>query len=1103
MRPFTAIPCAALLAAASVLACPTPVPAAPAAAAPAPRLSGKALDGLKLRNIGPALMSGRIADIAIDPADPATWYVAVGSGGVWKTVNAGTTFTPIFDGEASYSIGCVTLDPSNHHVIWVGTGENVGGRHVGFGDGVYRSTDGGAHWQNLGLRDSQHVSKIVVHPKNPDVVWVAAQGPLWSKGGERGLFRTGDGGMTWTKVLGGGEWTGVTDVVLDPRNPELLYAATWQRQRSVAAYMGGGPESGIHRSTDGGRTWEKLKGGLPEGPLGKIGLALSPQDPDVVYAAIESVRRKGAFYRSGDRGASWEKRSETVAGGTGPHYYQELYASPHAFDRVYLVDVRIQVSDDGGRTFRSVDEKDKHSDNHAIAFRADDPDYLLVGTDGGLYESFDLAKTWRFAANLPVTQFYKIALDDARPFYNVYGGTQDNSTQGGPVRTDSANGIRNADWFVTLFADGYQPATEPGNPDIVYSEWQQGSLVRVDRTSGERVFIQPQGEPGDPAERFNWDAPILVSPHSPKRLYYASQRVWRSDDRGDSWKPVSADLTRDQDRMKLALMGRQWSWDSPWDMTAMSSYDTITSLAESPRAEGLLYAGTDDGLLQVSEDGGGSWRRVELSALPGAPADAFVNDVKADLFDASTVYLALDAHKSGDFRPYLYQSTDRGRSWRSIVGDLPARHLVWRVVQDHVKPELLFAGTEFGLFFSPDAGRRWLKLGGDVPTIAFRDLAIQRREDDLVAASFGRGIFVLDDYQALRSVSEESLAREAALFPARKASWYVERETLGEDGRASQGASYFTAPNPPFGAVFTYHVGEEPKTREQRRQEAEKPLVEAGKDTPYPGWAAVEAERREPKPALALTVRDAAGNVVRRLDAPAGKGFHRVAWDLRLPAPDAIGARARLSEEGDQGPKGPLAAPGAYSVSLAKQVDGVTTELAGPVAFEVAPLRKGALPGSDPAQVAAFGLRVASAQRASSAAAQAIGRAFDRLKDLATAIGRTRTPPGALDAERHAIEQELYAVQEALGGNRARAAIEDDGPPTIAGRVQVAALGAAWSTYGPTPTHRRSLEIAEAGLAKLRERLNAVLLQRLPALENSIEAAGGPWTTGRPVPPLP
>ncbi len=1078
-------------------------PAAPAARPDAARLSAKGLDGLKLRNIGPALMSGRIADVAIDPTERNTWYVAVGSGGVWKTENAGTTWTPVFDDQGSYSVGCVTIDPTNPHTIWVGTGENVGGRHVGFGDGVYRSRDGGATWQNLGLKDSQHVSKILVHPKNPDVVYVAAQGPLWSKGGDRGLYRTTDGGKTWTKSLGAGEWTGVTDVVMDPRDPGVLYAATWQRHRTVAAYMGGGPESGIHRSTDGGATWERLKKGLPEGPMGKIGLALSPQDPDILYAAIELDRRTGGVYRSTDRGSSWEKRSDAVAGATGPHYYQELYASPHAEGRIYLVDVRIQVSDDGGKTFRRLEEKDKHSDNHVIAFRADDPDYLLVGTDGGLYETFDLAKTWRFVANLPVTQFYKIAVDDDLPFYNVYGGTQDNSTQGGPVRTDSANGIANRDWYVTLFADGYQPATEPGNPDILYSEWQQGNLVRFDRKTGEKVHIQPQGEKGDAPERFNWDAPILVSPHSPKRLYYASQRVWRSDDRGDRWTAISGDLTRDQDRMKLPLMGRQQSWDSPWDMTAMSTFDTITSLAESPKAEGVVYAGTDDGLLQVTEDGGKTWRRIEVGSIPGVPAAAFVNDVKADLFDAQTVYVALDDHKSGNFRPYLVKSTDRGRTWKSIAGDLPDRHLVWRVVQDHVKPELLFAATELGVFFTPNGGGRWVKLTGDVPTIAFRDLAIQRRENDLVCGSFGRGLFVLDDYSALRELTEEGLAKDASLFPVRKAWWYVERDLLGEPGRASQGAAYYVAKNPPFGAVFTYHLAAAIESKAKQRQAAEKPLAEAGKDTPFPGWAAVEAERREPAPAVVLVVRDAGGNVVRRVEGRATKGFHRVAWDLRLPPSQAIGARAAFSDEEGEAPTGVLAPPGAYSVTLVKQVDGKTTPLAGPVSFEVAPLRRGTLPGADPKDAAAFFARVAAVERTASAATEAVGQARKRLEALREAVERSRTAPDGLDDELHAIDEELHAIDEALSGNRSRATIEDDGPTTIGAPVRAAAMAASWSTYGPTATQRRSLAIAEEDLGPLRERLNALVGQKLPALEAKLAAAGGPWTPGATLPPLP
>ncbi|HLF57023.1 MAG TPA: glycosyl hydrolase [Thermoanaerobaculia bacterium] len=1058
---------------------------------PEARLSSGNLAGLEWRGIGPAFMSGRIADLAIQPGDPSVWYVAVGSGGVWKTTNGGTTFKPLFDGQSSYSIGCVTIDPSNPSTVWVGTGENVGGRHVGFGDGIYVSRDGGASWEKRGLTDSQHLSKIVVHPSDPNTLWVAAQGPLWSPGGERGIYKTTDAGATWKKVLGAGEWTGATDIVLDPRDPKLLYAATWQHQRTVAAYLGGGPESGIHKSTDGGETWTKLKTGLPEGNLGKIGLAVSPQNPDVVYAAIELDRRTGGIWRSADRGASWEKRSDRVSGATGPHYYQELYASPHVFDRIYLMDTVARVSDDGGKTWRDLGNERRHVDNHALAFRADDPDYLLVGTDGGVYESFDHGATWRFAANLPVTQFYKVAVDDDLPFYNVYGGTQDNSTQGGPSRTDNVSGIRNSDWVITLFADGHQPATEPGNPDIVYSEWQEGNLVRYDRKSGEIVYVRPQPDAGDPPDRFNWDAPILVSPHSPKRLYYASQRVWRSDDRGDSWRPVSVDLTRGVDRLRQPLMGRLWSWDAAWDLLAMSAYSTITSLAESPKQEGLLYAGTDDGLLQVSEDGGASWRKIEIAAL-GAPAGAFVNDVKADLFDADTVYVALDHHKAGDFEPYLVQSSDRGRSWRSIAGDLPDRHLVWRLVQDHVKKDLLFAATEFGVFATVDGGGKWVELTGGVPTISFRDLAIQRRENDLVGASFGRGFYVLDDYSPLRTVSESELGREVLLFPPRQARWYVPRRPLGGDGVAEQGDAFYTAANPPHGAVLTYYLAEGFTKREEQRKKAEKPLVEKGEDTPFPSWETLAAERAEAEPAIELTVRDAKGDVVRRLTGSAGKGFHRVAWDLRWPATDA------QREKGGSF-TGALAAPGRYTVSMAKRVDGVATELAGPVALEVVRMREGALPGASPEAVEAFGRRVEKVNGEVSAVSHALREAVDRVEVIEQVLARSNVAP-ELVAEAQSIRRELRVLEEELRGDPAKSAVSAPAAPTISDRLSVAQFGVQYSTYGPTPNLEKSLDIAARQLETFEPRLQKLVDETIPAFERKLDAAGVPWTPGRKLP---
>jgi photosystem II stability/assembly factor-like uncharacterized protein len=752
-------------------------------------------NGLKFRSIGPSLMSGRIADIVIHPDNENIWYVAVGSGGVWKTENSGTTWTSLFDKQISYSIGCISLDPQNPEIIWVGTGENVGGRHMGYGDGIYKSEDGGLSWKNMGLKKSEHLSKIIIDPTNSDIMWVASQGPLWSSGGERGVYKSINGGKTWKRTLGDDKWIGATDLLIDPRNPKLLYAATWQRHRTVAGYMGGGPGTAIYKTSDGGDTWIKLSKGLPKSNMGKIGLAISPQKPDVLYAAIELDRRKGAVYRSDNQGTSWKKMSNAVAGGTGPHYYQELYVSPHNFDELYLANNYMLVSSDGGKTFKQMNEKQKHVDNHAVAFKKDDPNYILVGCDGGLYESFDKTKNWKFIDNLPITQFYKIAVDDAEPFYYVYGGTQDNNTQGAPSRTDNVHGIRNSDWFVVLGGDGHQPATEPGNPNVVYAQWQQGNLNRHDRISGENVYIKPQPELGEKFERYNWDAPILVSPHNPKRIYHASQRVWKSEDRGDSWQVISKDLTNNLERIQTPFYGQKQKWDNAWDIYAMSNYSTITSLSESPKQEGLIYAGTDDGIIQVTEDGGTNWQKVDFSKIKGLPNTAFVNDIKADLYDENVVYAVLDNHKYGDYKPYLIKSTNKGKSWKNISSSLPDRTLLWRIVQDHKKSNLMFLGTEFGVYFTLDGAKTWIKLKGKFPNISVRDIAIQKREDDLIAGTFGRGIYILDDYSALRDIDP---SKEAQLFKPRDAKWFMQKNVLGSSRKASQGDNFFCCRQSPF-----------------------------------------------------------------------------------------------------------------------------------------------------------------------------------------------------------------------------------------------------------------------------------------------------------------
>ncbi len=1042
-------------------------------------------NALELRNIGPAMNSGRIADIDFHPENDNIWYVAVGSGNVWKTTNAGTTWNPIFDDQSSYSIGSVTVDPNDPSTVWVGTGENVGGRHVGYGDGVYKSTDGGETWENMGLENSEHISTMIVHPEDSDVIWVSAQGPLWDSGGQRGLYKSTDGGENWNKVLGGNEWTGVTDLVMDPRDPDVLYAATWQRHRTKAAYMGGGPGSGLHKSTDGGETWEELEQGIPNSNLGKIGLAISPQRPDTVYAAIELDRRTGGVFMSGDRGGSWQKMSETVSGGTGPHYYQELYASPHNHGELYLVSVRTLVSKDHGANFETINVDNKHVDDHAIAFREDDPNYMMFGTDGGLYETYDGRETWRYIDNLPVMQYYKISVDDAEPFYNVYGGTQDNGSNGGPSRTDNESGIRNADWFKTLGADGHDSATDPENPNIMYAETQQGGLHRIDRATGDQVFIQPQAREGEDFERFNWDAPIETSSHQPERLYHASHRVWRSDNRGDSWTPISGDLTRDQERLELPIMGKQRSWDNPWDVLAMSNYNTITSLAESPQDEDVLYAGTDDGLLHVTEDGGENWRRIELENIDGVPSTAFINDIKADRFDANTVYVAMDAHKNGDFSPYLIKSTDRGETWTSIAGDLPDRHLVWRLVQDHVNQDLLFAATEFGVFFTVDGGEEWVQLEGGAPTIAFRDITIQRSHNDLVAGSFGRGIFILDDYSPLREVSPELLNQEAHLFSPRDAKWYVPDEISD-----SQGDNDYQAENPPFGAVFTYHLKEGYQSKEAERKNREREL-EADEDVPFPGWDQLEEEMREQGPRIQIVVKDQAGTVVNRVDGPTSEGFHRVNWDLRYPPKDVVEPEQVEGEGFTVNGDGFMATPGTYTATLTKIEEGEVTELSDPVEFEVEPLREGTLERASDEEIASFRDELESFQQALTTTSNTLEAQLDKVHAMQTALARADEEAPDLVSRLYDARQQLLELREEMEGSEAKNEIGERNPPSPTSRLYVGyrALG---TTYGPTEMHRQTVEAGRQELNDLQGRLNELAETVIPELEREVQATGAP-----------
>ncbi len=1053
----------------------------------------KAVSGLQIRGIGPALMGGRIADIAISHTDKSTWYVAVGSGGVWKTTNRGTTWTPIFDSQKSYSIGTVTIDPNNSEVIWVGTGENVSGRHVAWGDGVYKSKDGGKTWQAMGLKQSEHIGKILVDPRNSDVVFVAAEGPLWSAGGERGLYKTTDGGTTWQSVLKIDENTGVTDTVFDPSNPDVIYAATYQRQRKTWSFIAGGPNSGIYKSTDNGDSWQQVKTGLPKGDMGKIGLAVTPANPNLVYATIEANDEEKGFYRSTNKGESWEKRNSYISGGTGPHYYQEIVVSPQNADLIYQMDVFYHVSRDGGKTFDYLGNgSEKHSDNHALWINPEDGRHLISGTDGGLYESFDEGTTWRLFPNLPISQFYKLDLDNSEPFYNIVGGTQDLGTLIGPSRTMNTEGVRNQDWYVPLGADGSDAVFDPKDPNIAYLQIQQGTLYRLDRRTDEVINIQPQAEPNEPPERWNWDSPIEVSPHNNKRVYFASQRVWKSEDQGNSWTAISQDLTTNTNRYELATMDKRvWSVDALYDNSAMSKYATLTAISESPQVEGLLYTGSDDGLIHVSEDGGQNWRK---STLPKVPERAFINDVEASSHNANTVFAVADAHKLGDYKPYLYISNDRGRHWQSIAGDLPKDTIIWVVKQDHIDENLLFVGTEFGLYFSPNKGVNWIMLNAGVPTIAFRDIELHQRDDDLVGATFGRGFYVLDDYAPLRGISSAIKDQTNKLFPVRDAWWYVPSVPMQAKSMPGQGTTSFASENPPFGAVFTYYLNAVPTTAKQQRQRSEKALVEKNANIAFPGWQQLLQESGEDEPQVLLLVSNANGQPVRWIKSAAKEGLHRVSWDLKLAAPDPI----NLTQPAFKPPwvsdaEGPLAAPGNYHVALYIAHDGKLESVGAPQAFKVKPVSSSA---ADFNAIAAFQAKTSELSRQVSSAGSKLSEAGKRLKHLKNALLRTPQATEKMFQDLKNLELDLAKLQQRLYGDAVRQSLDESTSPSIRARVGLVVWGHWQTTQNPTTTQQRNIEIATTDFKTFRADLKAYF-NTLANYEAALEAAGAPYTFGR------
>lgn len=1049
-----------------------------------------AVSGLKFRAVGPALASGRIADFAVNPDNPFEYYVATASGGVWKTTNNGTTYKPIFDGQSSYSTGCITMDPSNHSIIWVGTGENNNQRSVAYGDGVYKSMDGGKSWKNMGLKNSEHIGKIIVHPDNSNIVYVAAIGPLWKKGGDRGVYKTIDGGKTWEAVLTIDEHTGVTDLVIDPRNPDVLYAAAFQRARHVFTYLGGGPGSGIYKTTDGGTTWEKANSGLPSVDLGRIGLSISPANPEIIYAIVEAAKGKSGFYRSTDRGASWHKRGSYVTSG---NYYQEIVADPVDENTVFGMDTWLHVSRDGGKTFDRTGERTKHVDNHCIWINPKNNDHWMVGCDGGIYETYDAAKTWNFKSNLPITQFYKVSVDNDEPFYNIYGGTQDNNTIGGPSRTNTAHGITNADWYITKGGDGFETQVDPENPDIVYSQSQYGVLVRYDRKSGETVGIQPQPRKNEVSYRWNWDAPLVASPHASGRIYFAANKVFRSNDYGNSWDVISEDLTRQLNRNELPIMDRVWSMEAVAKNRSTSPYGTLVAFSESTVNPDLLIAGSDDGLIHISTDQGENWSKIDN--IPGVPNRTYVNAVYASKHDENVIYAAFNHHKYGDFKPYLFKSTNKGMTWTNIGSDLPERGSVYSIEEDHVDPNLLFCGTEFGVFFSQDGGLHWQQLRAGVPTIAIRDVAIQARENDLVLGTFGRSFYVLDDYSSLRHVSHDS---ESTLLPIRDAWQFKEARPLGLRGKSMQGDAFYSAENLGPVAIISYYIKDGYKSLRDERRKKESKLAKDKSSVTYPTYDELRAERDEEKAQLLFTITDSQGNIVRKYNRDVSKGLQRFHWDLRFASKSPINLNTSSFYNPWAGSStGTLVAPGEYTVSMQKYEDGEYTSIGEPVSFQVKAMKNTVMPATNRDEKLAFQRQVSELQRNISGANRVLGDLRNKMRHIDKAITYTERPTPELAEKARAISQQIKLLSRQLNGDSEKSVLDIDQVPSPSGRLGSVLWQQKNTTSAPTQTHRDGYMIAKEEFEPIRAAIKELATVDVPELEKLLEASGAPYTPGR------
>lgn len=981
-----------------------------------------AFDTLHFRQIGPATMAGRIDDFAVLESNPHVFYVATATGGLWKTMNNGTTFETVFDDQSTSSIGDVAIAPTDANLVWVGTGENNNRQSSSWGEGVFKSTDGGASWTNMGLVESRHIARILVDPVDHDIVYVAALGSVWGEGGNRGVYKTTDGGRTWDRVLHVDEDSGATELVMDPSNNKVLYTATYQRRRSAWGFNGGGPGTGIYKTTDAGETWVELTEGLPEGSRGRIGLDVYRKNPNVVYARIEHPD-EGGIFRSDDAGASWTKMSDT---NPRPMYFSQIRIDPLDDHRIYVLGVQLFVSDDAGKTFRNDGAPRIHVDFHAMWINPNDSDHVMIGGDGGVGISYDRSQTYVFLNNMALGQFYHASFDMQTP-YTVCGGLQDNNTWCGPSATRSTRGIVNDDWFIIGGGDGFVALVDPDDPTILYAESQGGRMNRVDRTTNERKTIRPEPLPDATEYRWNWDSPMVMSPHDPATIYVGANRVFRTRDRGHVWQTISPDLTMAIDRDELPLMGVMGSDITIARNDGVGAYGTLTTFAESPRVAGLYYSGSDDGVVQVSRDEGATWTNV-TAEVPGLPANTYVSRVEPSRFADGVIYATFDGHRSNDFGAHVYMSRDYGESWRAIGGGLPDGEVARTIAEDLENPDVLYLGTERGLYVSTDRGGRWMRVKANLPTVPIYEITLHPRDNDMILATHGRSIWILDDLTPFQQF-ERAQRSSAHFFDVAPA----HQQNRAGDRTNSTGDRWFRGENPTPGAALTYYLGSDFDE-------------------------------------LELTIRDAGGDVVRTLDGDAmadarGAGVNVVHWDLRVePLPES--ASGGGGGFGGGGNAGPFVLPGEYRATLS--VDGrdagtQTVSVAGDPAIQITDADRRNLFDAATALHALHGK--------ANSAADAVSAAYDQVTALTDALQGDDVPESIVSRLAE-IEELMQPVRRQFGlaGRRFRG-------NNVRGAVSRLKRELMSSTSRPTETQARRIGESREALSTAVDEANGAIGQ--------------------------